>query len=513
MWRQCIILWLTFVCCFAIPRSSGKRELQRLVRLPRIEFASPLVFDRTSGFVVFPNEGAAATEAAEALKDLKGTPADAPMFLEAARIFARGGDVASSIRSYARAFDLFGRKAELEPENASALIGLADACIGFGRFGEAQAALDKAALINGDDAEIGLARFHKEKAWSAFAGEENRFSSSKFIDTLAGVVRKGGGVRIETAKRELDMAAELFAKRSEKLTNSAAFLRERSTFRSFHAALQSAFAQVQGAEKSVRELRRSIFARDALSDLNRIKQLRKEDPEAIAVAAFSKAFAETAGLPAQMGVESRESALQSCRELQEIANSGSKRAGEAAELLGCAQIFLIDDFHGGERSFRAALRVEPIRERSWDLLVLSLATAGSAADLVEACEERTTVLPTARSSAMLIKSYDRQGDSTRAELNALLAAGLYPHDFYVNLSLAAVLLKREDAADLLWRVADALSKAEKQLGAGTSQQGRLDFVLLKGIYLGLSDQPEQAKALLEPYSSSEAQDVLRALDF
>src|SRR5689334_4936489 len=113
MWRQCIILWLAAASCLAVPRSSGKRELQRLVRLPRIEFASSLIFDRTTGFVIFPNEGAAARDASELLKEVKGTPTDAPLFLETARIFARGGDVASSIRSYARAVDLFGRKAEL----------------------------------------------------------------------------------------------------------------------------------------------------------------------------------------------------------------------------------------------------------------------------------------------------------------------------------------------------------------------------------------------------------------
>ena len=118
---------------------------------------------------------------------------------------------------------------------------------------------------------------------------------------------------------------------------------------------------------------------------------------------------------------------------------------------------------------------------------------------------------------MLIKSYDRQGDITRAEWAALMAAGTYPHDFYVNLSLAAVLLKREDFSGVLWRIGDVLSKAEKQMGVTATRQNQLDFVLLKSIYLGLSDRPEQAKALLRPYATPgrafpEAQEVLRALD-
>jgi len=39
-------------------------------------------------------------------------------------------------------------------------------------------------------------------------------------------------------------------------------------------------------------------------------------------------------------------------------------------------------------------------------------------------------------------------------LNALLAAGIYPHDLNVNLCLAAVLLKREDFTGALWRAGE-----------------------------------------------------------
>src|SRR4029079_6044538 len=128
------------------------------------------------------------------------------------------------------------------------------------------------------------------------------------------------------------------------------------------------------------------------------------------------------------------------------------------------------DYTGGQRSFREALRIEPMRERSWDLLVLAVASAGTAAELGDACGERATLLPNARSSVMLVKSYDRQGDVTRAELNALIASGLYPHDFYVNLSLPSVFLKREDPESILWRAGDALTKAEKQMTANGSRQ-------------------------------------------
>jgi len=101
-------------------------------------------------------------------------------------------------------------------------------------------------------------------------------------------------------------------------------------------------------------------------------------------------------------------------------------------------------------------------------------------------------------------------------LNALLAAGIYPHDLNVNLCLAAVLLKREDFTGALWRAGDALSKAEKQMTVAATRQNQLDYVLLKSIYLGLSDQADEAKLLLKRYAgrmTPEMQEVLRALEF
>ena len=107
-----------------------------------------------------------------------------------------------------------------------------------------------------------------------------------------------------------------------------------------------------------------------------------------------------------------------------------------------------------------------------------------------------------------------EGDLTRAEWTALNAVNAYPNDLLANLALAAVLLKDDNVENYLWRIEEALNKAEKVVGAGRNHQNRLDFVLLKGIYLGLSDRRDQAKALIQGTrpSSPELQDLLRALE-
>src|SRR4051812_26146793 len=103
MWRQFFIFSITLMSCFAIPKSSSKRELQRLARLPITEAPLALSFDRTSGFVVFLNESAATLAATDILREAKGTPQDAERHLRAARILMRGHDIAGSIRNFGRA--------------------------------------------------------------------------------------------------------------------------------------------------------------------------------------------------------------------------------------------------------------------------------------------------------------------------------------------------------------------------------------------------------------------------
>ena len=53
MLRYWISLLLTVASCFAIPKNSTRRELQRLVRLPKVEFGKALEFEHNFGFVAF----------------------------------------------------------------------------------------------------------------------------------------------------------------------------------------------------------------------------------------------------------------------------------------------------------------------------------------------------------------------------------------------------------------------------------------------------------------------------
>jgi tetratricopeptide (TPR) repeat protein len=515
MLRHWILLLMTVASFFAIPKSSTRRELQRLVRLPKLEFSKPLEFDRAFGFVAFPDASTAALEVARLLKNAKALPDQAPLYLEAARIYDSQADTAQALAHYSKAIDLFRRRAEIAPREVPTLAGLGEALAAIGRFAEAQSALDRTDELGTPTLDLLLsrARLYRERAWFSAAGEAQRYSSGPFINQLVSVAVMGPSpTRIEESRKYLrlsDRALEqAFTLDSDKDREKC--LLERAAFRSFACALELAFTQIQTEDLRPRALEVSLFDADALKDLKAAAAIT-DHPAVIAAAALA------ANLAAERIEGSGRSADDYVRRmatrLQAIVDESGEYSAAAAEFLGSIRFHVLKDIAGARRTLRQAIALEPARHRAWEMLVLAAAYEG-VEQFVEAAEARVAALPHPRSSVLLVKSYDMEGNQTRAEWTALNAVISYPNDLLSNLALAAVLLKDENVENYLWRVEEALNKAEKAIGAGRNHQNRLDFVLLKSIFLGLSDRADQARTLLRSMtpSSPELQEVLRALD-
>src|SRR5687768_11936306 len=96
----CGLTMLSVASALAVPKGSAKRELQQLVRLPVVEFGTPLDFHRRFGFVAFPSESMVARDAAQILKERNDTPRrsadEALRALMSARTHDLQGDAARS---------------------------------------------------------------------------------------------------------------------------------------------------------------------------------------------------------------------------------------------------------------------------------------------------------------------------------------------------------------------------------------------------------------------------------
>jgi tetratricopeptide (TPR) repeat protein len=486
-----------------------------------VEFPVPLEFHRRFGFVAFPDESVAAAEAARFAKwqgeSTRNGVEEAWRLLRTARIHDAQGDVGGALRHYSRAVDGFRKRLEISPEELRSIVGMGEALAALGRFSEAQSVLERTGNVA--DVELWLARmkFYRERAWFAAAGEGPRYATSSFLDQLVQMVAfSPEPARVEESKRFLRLAEEALGRALETEATTQGLkvdrLLERAAFRSFKKAMETAYGQIQARELKSRVLRASIFTEQALHDVIAAAEL-SEDPAVLANSALAAWMAgEMLADWAAGGAGGEIYARQVATRLRGMMEEQDERSSAAAEYLGALQLHVLRDPRGAERSLRQALGLEPGRYRAWELLTVAAAQQG-AEELVELAEERVSMLPQPRSTVLQVKAYERAGDNLRAAWVALNAAGTYPNDPLVNLTLAAMLLKDESAEMFLWRVEDALKKAEKGFGTTAKRQQRLDFVLVKSVYLGMSGKAGEAKRLVEGAKplTPELQEVLRVL--
>ena len=520
MLGRCVWFWVTVistVVALAVPKGSPKRELQQLVRLPRVEFGTAIEFHRRFGFVAFTDESMATAAAAQLSKKSDSASVDPFVHLESGRIYDQQGDSTGAMRQYSRAIDLLRKRLDVSSEEIRSLAALGEALTALGRYSEAQAVLDRARTSGDMQLWLARANLYRERAWFAAAGEAQRFANGSFLDQLVALATyPPEPTAVEESKRFLRRAEEAFTRVFEANASTPAAeeerLQARAAFRSFQGAMETAYSQIQNGELRSRSLRNSVVTEQALHDLIAAAEM-SDDPATIGASALVVSIAgETLAAWSSEAGGADVYIRRVGNRLQAMIDERGENASAAAEFLGCVQLQALKDSRGAERSFRKALQLEPGRHRSWELLTLAAAQQ-SPERFVEVAEERAEALPHPRSSVILVKSYERLGNTLRAEWTALTAANVYPNDWLVNLSLAAMLLKDENAEMFLWRVDEALKKAEKALGANPKRQQRVDFVLVKSVFLAMSDQTDEARKLVETTRplTPELQEVLRVL--
>jgi len=492
------ILFLSALAVWAVPRAKNKEQLQRLIRLPKIEFAPPVEFDRSVGFLIFPDPSDFSSQAAELTTGVKG-PEGAAKYLEAGKLYDLARNHPMALREYVRGLDSLRKKVELYPGDADSILDLAGTFVALGRFSEAEAQLTKVSAASREKAKYHLvkAQFHRERAWDLVTDEQNALENPRFIDELLRVIKRGlQPEKMQESKAHLVLAEGAFDKALELKSDDPDLLRERAGFISFREALTEGFRLMQSDDSNKRRrLREKLFSEEAIAAMRRAADLKGADADLIGSAAVAFFF-QLAGESKNwvvLGDGEQLEIRKYLNRLQVLSESeNSKTASEAAEVLGCLQFYLLGDSLGGERSFRKSLSLDNKRGRSWDMLIVCLGVGENESALVEVCEERASNEANARTKTLLAKAYDRAGDSLHAQLSALEAVLLNSDDFSANLALASLLLKRDDFEVFTTRAREYLSKAQRQIGLNSSAQNYIDLALTKAIFYAMTDEEDKA---------------------
>ena len=508
---RAVILFALAVSVYGVARVSTVEELKRLARLPKIQLAPPLDFNRHAGFVIFPDTQALNTEAAKLQKELR-EETSSELQLRLGRIYDQLGNHSLALRFYTRAIDQLRRKAEIDPSDALLQSRLGEALALTGQFLEALPHLQKAVTLEPENSECWLAFgiYHQEQAWRALASDPSIYAGAAFLEALNDFIAGAGeGVDIERTERFLDSARDSFEKATRFGPDNPKAYARRGTFRAFEAAVRAAIQSVQNDAPLSRPLRMALITPEAIGDFQRAAELDSANVSRVSLAAFLPLFASIYGehldetalwqdfVPrlAPGHAAPVRSAITQLEALGEADNP--ETAAAAAEMLGCVKLLVFRDSPGAMKSFRAALALDPERERAWDLLTLELNRRAQFAELLEHCSQRVILSPSVRNYIFLAKACERTGDYTKAEWIVLTALASSPNDFHANLALANLLLKRPNHASFLGRVQDSITKAERHMGPSPTAQNHLDLALTKALFFALSDQPEKAREILK----------------
>lgn len=474
MLLRAVFLLAMTVSVYGIARVDGTEELKRLARLPKIQLASPLEFDRHLGFVIFPDTLGLSEEAKRLQREIEKeegqTTESAARWIEIGKIYDHLDNPILAGRFYRRAAEAQRRKVDLDPASARALAGLGSALSLLGRFDEARPHLQRALALAPERAESWLAMgtFHRERLWRLMESEAALRGSRGFLEALHEFMAAGAdSSELDEAAWLLEQARECHDQAARLEPGSAEVFIQRGIFRAMEAAVRTALAALRDDTPAGQPLRASLVPPGVVEDFQRAADLDAENPARLGVAALLPLFAHLYAhrLPDSI-----------------IWEGGAPRTGDASSGVYVARL--------------QALAADPSRERAWDLLTLELNRRGEFASLVEECSDRVLASPSARNFLFLAKAYERIGDYIKAEWIVLSALAASQNDFYANLALANLLMKRPDHGAMLPRAGDCITRVQRHLGPSPTLQNQIDLALTRALHLALSEQPEDARKVL-----------------
>lgn len=530
--RTAILLLLTMALSApaAAPRR-GKQRLRELVVLPTLHLHFDFGWTFQGGKWALAQEQELPAEIARARSEFQEKPTDLPRLLELACLLDRDGQTNEAMALYESAVQLGRKRADQHPQDGLTLTGLAEALAALGKRDEAENLFHKAVLISSNQWKcwVGLGEFLNDRSFRSLCPETSLKSASARANLSSTrlperrpapeAIELSGNLRREAA-RCFDRAVALAPQ------NADAFI-ARAGFQCMSNWDQLLIQQARGSDEiEGRALQLALFPKAAIPDLERAEKLRPNDYRLISsVAYFHWVNALIRGnsdalTPNNLPDATRRSIRESMTRLENLADeSNAKTAAGALEHLGFLRM-TYGDSTTAATDFRRAVKLDPSREGSWEMLLAVSLQVASPQELTKLCELRLKSKESARNRLLLAKLLAKQGKFDDATAQAKLALRTEPDNVVARLMLLALAMRQSTDDNLPLSVAKDLDSANKALAAmppGEGKSGRArELILNTAIYVALLDQPDAARKLLDRFlrdrpGDQTARDIRNAL--
>ncbi|EEF58091.1 tetratricopeptide repeat protein [Pedosphaera parvula] len=506
----------------------GKDKLRRLVKLPGIAFQADWTFDPERGFTIgLPHEDLS-PQIDNLRKDLKGDVSDAQRYYQLGRLYSESGDYTSAEESWAKAVELYRKTIEQQSDNSEFLLEFGKSLNNIGRREEAESVLRRATRVGSTDWKcwVTLGRFLDAQARS-----ELTESSRNIRKRTASESFKPSYNKVSHSQRCLDEAAGCFEKAVTIAPDEADVYFRRAMHHSLENYVLSEIQRFTGAQQDNSDPLTKCFTQKSLSDLQRSRDLSPKDPKRIlGVVLFEMYMAKDgkikrddesawSSLPDKTQLSIRDAMTR----LENMAQDPDEHVvAGALEALGILQGPILRDYCCSVSSLQRAVSLDPNRDQAWETLSSMLIKSQNYPELLTVCQDRLKFKDTAHTRMLLAKACEKMKLWTDAEEHTLAAVKDSPNDYGATLSIAALLLRRMQDANVSAEVNGWLGRAESLLNTMPEQQKSrqqvIELALDRTIFFALNDDLQTARKWVNMVKEKDndndiAQEIIAAMQY
>jgi tetratricopeptide (TPR) repeat protein len=504
MWPRFILLFcLSAASALAIPRADTRDVLKRLASLPSFPAPQFVQYHPLRGFSLAPDSSDGTSETTGFREKLKGNAQDAEAMLKLAQASAKTSNLAAARRQFLVASVYFRQRLKIDPSNGSLWLQFSEALAGSESWDEARHALAQGKANGAETKALSMAeaRLAQMIAWKTIeprllASEATAAWWDLSVDELGQDELESVESNLDAAARACDQAVSADSKDAEVYLLRANFhLMETVVRRAIHAMKSGAPVQ-ERFELSA--LAKADFQKAFELHPSPVNQVLSFFVLGTDLTVFRREVDPRSGLDRFGATETGLALARRSLALLERESEANdpEKASIAAECLGILQRCALRDESGAEASFRKAARLQPERDRPWNLLASVLIETRQYAELVNICQERSEIIENVRSRLALAKACELAGMIPESELAVAEAFSLNSNDFFANLAVANALLRRSDGETYMEQVKTSLSKAAKAAHTAGAEANLRELAITESIYYGMSGNPDKARSVL-----------------
>lgn len=518
--RVILSFLLVAIAAHATTPDIGKDRLRRLVKLPVIVFQPAWTFDPEQGFAIGSEDQRISTQISALQDELTEDTRDAARYRELGGLYLKINEYESAHLAWNKSVTLYRRRVELQPENAALLTEFGQALFDAGKRSEAESVLRRATGQAPKD----------WKAWVALGSCLDAESRRDLTENPRGGVYKPASSKVGQAEKWLAEAGGCFDKAVAAAPEEGEVYFHRAMHRSLQNFLRKEIQRASDRQEDADPLTQ-CFSEESLSDFKRAGELCPKDYRRMAnLALFEIYTAKNGKVNWREGLtwnslpdRSQRLVLEVMSRLENLGQSPDAHlAAGALEALGILQGPVLQENRACLASLRRAVALDPDRDQAWEALAATLSKTKNYAELLTVCEDRVRKKDAAHNHLLLAKACEKMKLWDTAEEEVLAGLKEAPNDFSINLSLAALLLKRSQNSSVMLEINGWLGRSEQLLSGipetRKMRQQTIDLALTRSIYYALNDDVESARKYVKIATDKDkendlAQEILSAMTF